>query len=389
MVQKHKLHETKHEHVSKRPSKDEIVIKKSHLMTGIAVVVLVVAAIVFFMSSKGLSSDDGAITPPAKDGLEVIVVNSKDCATCDPSNINSVTTQLFPDAVFRNVDISSKEGRELVSKYSLVYAPSFIFDKKVTESDSWKNNPNIKGYFTAVGDGYRLKDEATGASWFINEQKRAEYEATIAQYPVENLKILGYSSDKPRLDYFVMAFCPFGNPADEAASQVYGLLGDKVMIVPHYIMGVNGNQISSLHGEQEGNQGVRELCVLDEFGMDTFFKFTLKVNELCTATNADTCWKGAASSVGLDTAKVEACESSKKLQIAAEQDALIGKLRTIRQGVLVTPSASPTFLINGVTYEGGRSGEALKQALCAKFSERPAECGEVITATTSAPQGNC
>ena len=42
----------------------------------------------------------------------------------------------------------------------------------------------------------------------------------LKSYPEANLKALGYDSDKPRLDYFVMAFCPFGNPADQAASEL-------------------------------------------------------------------------------------------------------------------------------------------------------------------------
>ena len=78
-----------------------------------------------------------------------------------------------------------------------------------------------------------------------------------------------------------------------------------------------------------------------------------------------------------------------KLEIAAEQDEITSQLKTMRQGQLVTPSASPTFLINGKTYEGGRDAESMKKALCALFDSAPEECSEELSASSDAPQGNC
>ncbi|NQU97909.1 hypothetical protein HQ533_00435 [Candidatus Woesearchaeota archaeon] len=339
--------------------------------------------------------------------LKVTILTDDDCPACGTSNTVGVTKQLFPGAEFEVVDVDTEEGQELVETHQLVYLPAYIFEQALLETNSWKTNNQIRGAFVESGDSFRLRDEATGANWYIDEEKRAaflaeqrkleeEMQAKLETYSQDNLNVLGYTETdtKPRLDYFVMSFCPYGNPADEAVSYVYELLGDKITIVPHHILSVSGDKVASLHGEQEGNQGVRELCVLDNNGFDNFFKFTLKANELCDSRNADTCWESAAEAAGLDLETIRTCEQERKLEIAAEQNSIMMSLlseRRMQDGSvqLVPPQASPTFLINGKTYLGSRDSEGIKNALCLEFTDAPEECGEIIVQETSAPQGNC
>ena len=325
----------------------------------------------------------------------MVVLNDKECSTCDTTRIVEVTEQLFPGVEIEYVDISSKSGKAVADMYDVVYLPAYILTKELEDTNTWQENLQVRGAFEKVGENYKLLDAATGAIWAVDEEKREEQEELLSNYPDENLKVLGYDSDKPRLDYFVMAFCPYGDPADEVASELYNLFGDKVEIVPHYIISVSGGKIQSLHGEQEGNQGVRELCALEELGYEDFFKFTLEINKdhknrTCGPSNADTCWESAAQRVGVDIEAISDCESSGKLDIAGEQDAIIKKLLTLdRSGQLTMPRASPTFLINGETYSGGRDPESIKNALCQLFESAPKECSSIISASSAAPEGNC
>ncbi|MBC8495289.1 hypothetical protein H8D36_04000 [archaeon] len=343
--------------------------------------------------------------------LEVVVLTDNDCSTCNTANIESVTTQFFPGANIRKVDVDDAEGQALVEENGLVFLPAFIFEKSLEETFTWENNPELRSSFMESGNGFRLRDEAIGANWFIDDEARVAYEAEMQrQLEAQQEQILGYVDDnlaflgfnekpaKPRLDYFVMSFCPYGNPADEAAYGVYQVLGDKVDIVPHYIINVAGDTVGSLHGEQEGNQGVRELCALRELGYESFFKFTVKVNEMCDSRNADTCWETAADAVGIDKEVIRNCEANDKLTIAAEEDRLVqGLVREYPQNgqiTLIPPQVSPTFLVNGKTFMTGRDAESIKNALCLEFDEAPEECGEVIPiapAPTQAPSagGSC
>ena len=339
--------------------------------------------------NPGTSEAECTYSEPVK--VYMVVLNDKECQTCDTTRIIMVTEQLFPGVVIENVDISTEEGKAVADAYGLTYLPAYIFSSELEDTNTWQANSQIRGSFEKVGDNYKLMDAATGANHFIDEEKRKEQEEMLNNYPKQNLKVMGYDSDKPRVDYFVMAFCPYGNPADEAASELYKLFGAKVEIVPHYIISVSGDKIQSLHGEQEGNQGVRELCALEELGYEDFFKFTLEVNKMCNSGNADTCWESAAKRVGVDVEAIEDCESSRKLNMAMEQGDVISQLKTMSNGQLVTPLASPTFLINGKTYDGSRDAESIKQALCAAFDKAPEECSEQVesASTAAASSGAC
>ena len=115
---------------------------------------------------------------------------------------------------------------------------------------------------------------------------------------------------------------------------------------------------------------------------------------MCSAQDVKTCWKDAAEEAGLtqnQISQIESCHDNRRIKIAQEQDETISSLQTMRQGQLVSPTASPTFLINGETYQGSRSADALKDALCGEFDEgdRPAQCDEQLTDETAAAVGSC
>ncbi|MBD3209188.1 DsbA family protein [Candidatus Woesearchaeota archaeon] len=327
----------------------------------------------------------------------VTVLSDEACTGCDVAGIKATTTSLFPGATYKDVDASTEEGQELIEQHQLEYAPAFLFPQDVAETMTWESQPEIQGHFIAIDDGYRLKDASIGAAWPLNEEAQEAYRNRFETYAGENLDVLGATSDKPRLDYFVMAFCPYGNPADEAAAAVHGLLGDAVDIVPHYIIGLQDGQMSSLHGVGEGNQGVRELCALEEYGYDAFFSFVEATNAQCASGNVETCWEAAAAAGGLtesQIAGVNACFDDRWTDITTAQSTTNYALRTINprnQHELIPPLSSPTFLINGEAYLGSRDAESLKQALCDAFvgGEEPSACGTTLTQDAAASSGSC
>ncbi|MBN1274896.1 DsbA family protein [Candidatus Woesearchaeota archaeon] len=337
------------------------------------------------------------VKPP----MTVTVVTDASCPDCDTSGIKSTTTNYFPGTTYKDVDVSSTEGKELVAAYDLSFLPAYLFPEDVAQTSGWSD---LSDFFEKTQDGYRLKDTAVGAQWPLGEDEQEAYLqayeemlAKLETYGVDNLKVLGATGEKPRLDYFVMSFCPYGNPADEAAAKIYGLLGDAVEIVPHYIIDLRDGEMSSLHGEGEGNQGVRELCALEEYGYDVFFDFVLKTNEQCNSGNVESCWEGAAADAGLtddQVAGIASCFDDRWQDITADESATNAALKTINSrdpSKLTTPTASPTFLIDGETYRGSRDAESIKQALCAGFSaaDRPDACGTALTGETAQVTGSC
>jgi hypothetical protein len=186
-------------------------------------------------------------------------------------------------------------------------------------------------------------------------------------------------SEKPVVELFVMSFCPFGNKAEDTMLPVYELLKDNVEWNVHYIVSASGDKISSLHGQPETDQNIRELCVLNEYGQDLFWDFMVYVNGNCGRDGS--CWKEGANKLGINVNKIETCFNNDGLSMM-KSEAGISKDKGV--------SGSPTLIINGVksslVYQYGNS-ELYKQAICSSFENPPQECSVVLSGSTSTSNG--
>lgn len=254
-------------------------------------------------------------------------------------------------------------------------------------------------------------------------------------------------SQKPELKFFVMSFCPYGNQIEDVLRPVFDLLKDKVDITPQYIFSktsdlnsycksnygdptqcslyvenkyfanigecqktinadlkdclntsnyikaADGSIYSSLHGRQETNQDVREICAWNQSTDKTqWWNFIAAVNKNCTSENADTCWENQAKSAGLDTQKITECFNNEAINLIEKEIAATTKYNV---------SSSPTVLINDVvfppeaaytndgkgslkigdkvaTQDRFRTPNVIKEALCTSFQKSPAECKSIL-----------
>lgn len=268
--------------------------------------------------------------------------------------------------------------------------------------------------------------------------------------PTANIKnsvtFAAVKTDKPELKFFVMSFCPYGNQMEDTLRPVFDLLKNKVNLTPHYIFDKidnlqtycqdrsgdptqcstyitdpnapfktiadckkylnnlntqcldekqylktsNGAFYASLHGRQEANQDVRELCAWNQAEGDKtkWWNFIGNVNKNCTAQTADTCWQQQAQQAGLDTTQITDCFNKDAVSLIENEIALTTKYNV--QG-------SPTVLINDVifppdtaytqdntgsliigdktaTQDKYRTPNVIKTALCASFKKAPGEC---------------
>lgn len=251
-------------------------------------------------------------------------------------------------------------------------------------------------------------------------------------------------SAKPEVKFFVMSFCPYGNQAEAGLEPVYQLLKGKIVWSPRYIVSritqetvgqckdncsqrvgneeakkkcqeaIDAKQLTgmdadkcvqtyfpfkdvndciartcnvlkvgsfeSLHGQQELNQGVREICAYNQGNLDKWWKFVGLVNGKCNSNNADTCWKEPATEAGLDVNKITQCEKT-------QQKALL--LKEIAEAEKYKASGSPTVYINDVLYNGGRAPEDYKKAICSSFENPPEECKTILGQESAGASGGC
>jgi len=188
-----------------------------------------------------------------------------------------------------------------------------------------------------------------------------------------------------------MSFCPFGNQAEEGLKPVFELLGDKVEWEPHYVIYSSygtgypdycldrEEKYCSMHGIQELNQGVRELCVW-KYQPELWWDFVLEVNGQCDSTDADECWEPIAEEVGVDVEKIKTCQEDEAMDLLEIESQLNEQFDV--QG-------SPTVFVNDELYTGGRTPEAYKQGVCSGFVAEPSECSETLESGEAVAAGQC
>jgi len=199
-------------------------------------------------------------------------------------------------------------------------------------------------------------------------------------------------NDKPEVLLFTMSYCPYGNQAEDAMIPVIPLLDKKAVIEPHYVIYSNyggggpnfcldaENKYCSMHGIQELNENVRELCVY-RYQKEKFWDFIKAVNTQCNYQNVDACWEGVAKAAGINTEKIKSCQKTEALDLLKKEVELNEKYNV--QG-------SPMLIINGEDFNGPRTPEGYKSGICAAFNTAPEECSTSLgAAAAAAPAGGC
>lgn len=296
---------------------------------------------------------------------------------------------------------TTKEAKALTPEEAKIRVTDFINNnlmqpgsevsiKEVTEENGmYKIIVNITGGQEIIS--YLTKD---GKKFFpqvmdIDEvaSQKAQADEADGESAAANAEIP--KQDKAAAELYVMAFCPYGVQAEEALLPVFELLKDKADINIRYIASIEGDDISavkSLHGPIEGIEDARQLCVAKNYDSATLWKYVSEINKNCYAIYRQgddiykKCWQAAAKTAKADVNKIDKCVTGEGAGlIKAEDEAATAS------GV----SGSPTLIINGVKYNGSRTADGFKTAICSGFTTPPAECSETLDATAAAASGGC
>jgi 2-hydroxychromene-2-carboxylate isomerase len=269
-----------------------------------------------------------------------------------------------------------------------------------------------------AGQLYASKD---GSAIVLGEVLKLDEPLPIAEPPAPPEPQEFAKSDKPKVELFVMSYCPFGQQAETNFYSVVDLLGESVDIEPHFIhyenycgygvkckvteeerqMGYTEApekkaefcldadeevpQYCAMHGVDELYENMRQMCVLQDHP-DKFWNYVKRINQdlqddtdYCNLGDND-CWQAAMEAEGIDVASIEACVTAKTDDFVASEKALMEE-----RGV----SGSPTVVINGLAYNGLRDSESFKNAICSAFNDIPAACSEELDASTTAASAAC
>jgi hypothetical protein len=183
-------------------------------------------------------------------------------------------------------------------------------------------------------------------------------------------------NDKPVVELFVMAYCPYGTQIEKGMLPVVNALKGKIDFQVKFCD-------YAMHGKQEVDEQLNQYCIETEQG-DKYLSY-LKCF-LDAGKGAD-CLK----STGIDTGKMTACVSKTDAKFKVTTNFndkatwLSGQypLFDVQKddNTKYSVQGSPTLVINGVTSSAGRDATSLLNAICAAFNTQPEECKTALSTT--------
>jgi len=177
-------------------------------------------------------------------------------------------------------------------------------------------------------------------------------------------------SDSPKLTAFVVADCPFGLQTQRLFKQVINqlpALSENLDI--KYIGSIENKKITSMHGEKEAEENLRQICIREEQKEKYWPYITCYMQEGKT----DTCL----TAEKIDTANLQACMNDpNRGNNYAQKDFDLGKKFQI--------SASPTLLLNNsqvISEEdfGGRVANTIKNIICCASNNKADYCNQQLS----------
>lgn len=174
-------------------------------------------------------------------------------------------------------------------------------------------------------------------------------------------------SDKPKVELFVMSYCPYGTQMEKAILPVVSALKDKIdfkLRFTHF----------TLHGEKEDTEDFRQLCIREEQGTKLlpYIQCILNSTDPYAPADVNQCMKNT----GIDTNKVDSCMKTKAVDYYAVDSEL-------SQGYGV--QGSPTLVINGVQASSARSPSSVLSTICSAFNNEPTECNSNLPTQSASP----
>ncbi len=309
--------------------------------------------------------------------FDVIVLNDKECGeACDSTAILTTTKQYFMGANFKELDVSDPEAQELIENLGLEKVPAYLFEPNVEETHMWQNT-QISSSFEKKGQFWKLMDQATGATHWIDKEAREAYEAEqAAKFEKYGINL---NDGKPSVNLMIMSQCPYGISAFDAMRPVIDLFGNKIDFHLDYIAKLmQDGTFNSLHGQPEVEENIRQLCAMDiapEKAMEYISCQNAKYNEFIDCeynrqepdcVNEMANWQSCAEEAGIDVEELRECsEGEQGAELFSE---------SIEVSNVFKATGSPTLMLEGEAYQGARTPAAFQAAICSLFEEQPEEC---------------
>jgi len=176
-------------------------------------------------------------------------------------------------------------------------------------------------------------------------------------------------SDKPKVEAFVMSYCPYGTQIEKGLLPVQKALGDKIDFSIKFVN-------YAMHGQKEMTENTRQYCI-DKEQKDKFYSY---LSCFLKSDKAEACL----ASTGINTTTLNNCMAQtdkdfKVTELFNNKDNWKGQFPpynvndtdNVKYGV----KGSPTLVINGVEAKRvNRDSASLLNTICSAFNNAPEVC---------------
>jgi len=194
-------------------------------------------------------------------------------------------------------------------------------------------------------------------------------------------------TDKPTVELFVMAYCPYGTQAEKGILPAVKTLGDKIDFKVRFVY-------YAMHGEKEVKEDLNQYCIESE-QPDKYLKYLACFLNDSVGQGSDADVAACIVSTGIDTTKLNACKTATDTKFNIMKDFndksswLNGNFPKIELDATLNTKynvgGSPTLIINGVESNAGRDSASFLSGICAAFNNAPSECQTQLSSTQPGP----
>jgi len=272
-------------------------------------------------------------------------------------NKNILSPKEAGEKVLNYIDENVLKGSDLKASLvegSAVEEKNGVYEMKLKIEDS-----EFTSYLTK--DGKLLFPEAIE---LVEEIVSSEEPTQQQKTTCEDIK----KEPKPILEAFVVSYCPFGTQMQRILAEIVKNIPELAENIRIEYMGqISGGKVTSMHGEEEAEENLTQICLREE-QKDKFFPYLA-----CFLKKGE--GSKCLSEVSVDQGKVQDCKSSGSRGLAyAQRDFDLQDKYKI--------TGSPTLILNGQKVSefdfGGRTAEAGKTLLCCGFENEFSSCQKTL-----------
>ena len=213
--------------------------------------------------------------------------------------------------------------------------------------------------------------------------KESTTTTTVSKQSCEDLTKV----DQPIIEAFVVSKCPFGLQMQRILAEIVKNIPEVAQYIKVEYMGaVNNGKVSSMHGDEEAQENLRQVCIREEQPNKYWDYITCHIKK----GDVDSC----STIANIDKNILATCLNDVNKSIAyiqkdfENQDKYNDTPECKQDPTKCAVGGSPALILNGKAVSefdfGGRTAEALKTVICCGFKTQPSFCSQKLTTNQAA-----